>query len=561
MLAEERKYFERLKPFFEGNEKLFTSLKDHAAYLYEQLYRYSGESYLKRSLRITVDKILPLNPDLDMLVTSVLISACYSPRCDLKQIKKLFGKNVMEMVESLGKINSIKARYSNTDTNVIKKLFLALAVDLRVILIRLIDRIDNLETLEFKSEEKQKANAKEILDVYVPIASQLGLYEITLKLEDLAFKYVHPNEYHQLKKDINDYLSRSKASMEEVRKELESTLLNAGFNVEVKGRIKSVFSIYKKLKKKTRTLDKIYDIYAMRVILQTSSLDYDTRDDIEKIYAILSFLHSKYESLTDRFKDYVANPKKNGYQSLHTALLGLNSRDLSKPTEIQIRTDRMHNFAELGMAAHWLYKDAKGGKENLDKTFFELLNSLRQHLDVDHSRSASLKMDLYPDRIFVVTKDSLVKDLPKGATCVDFAYALDPEIGHTCFLAKVNGVAKSLDYELQNGDTVEILTDNKLSPKLSWLSFVKTKHAKNRIQNYFRSLDEENLLETGKQLLNKLLKELNMPLLDESLSFLRTYHGKVLTISERKNLLEDLGAGQITVNKVFEDCFGQSFET
>ncbi len=557
----ETKYEQKLAKYFPGEQKkLLEKLLSHARYLYDSLYRYSGESYYLRSLRLTVEKILPMSPDIDTIMASVLVSACYSRRCNLSEIEKLFGMKVREMVESLGRINSIKARYSESDNKVIARMFLHLASDIRVILIRLMDRIENVETLKYKSEEKQKANAKEILEVYVPIASQLGLYQITLQLEDLAFRYCYPQDYDLIKKDIDDYMGKTKVSMDAIKVNLKQMLRKEGFDVEVSGRIKNVFSIYKKMKKKSRTLDKIYDIYAMRIILNTKgNSQRDSKEEVQKLYAILSFLHSKFKYRADRFKDYISRPKGNGYQSLHTAIIGLDPQ-VSKPTEIQIRTNNMHSFAEYGLAAHWIYKRTNING-NLDQKFINALNSLRTNLEIDHTRTAALKINLYPNRVFVMTDDNLVKDLPKGATPIDLAYAIDPDTGHHCQSVKINGEHRSVESKLNSGDIVEIITDNNASPRLHWLSHVVTKHARNRIKNFFRNLDKEDLQKQGKSEFNELLRALKFPLLDSDLNFLRVYQGRRLGSRERELLLEDIGSGVVDAKKVFEDTYGQDYAT
>ncbi|MCC7432034.1 bifunctional (p)ppGpp synthetase/guanosine-3',5'-bis(diphosphate) 3'-pyrophosphohydrolase [Candidatus Peregrinibacteria bacterium] len=556
-MTKEELYKKKLEPYFQGEDRVvLDQLLEHAAYLYKSLYRYSGESYFLRALRLTCDKILKLKPDRATIMATVLISACYSPRCDLDKIEHLFGLEVRKLVESLGKINAIKSRYSSSDTRVLSKMFLSLAIDLRVIIIRLADRIENMETLQFKSLEKQKANAREILDVYVPIASRLGLYEFKLTLEDLAFKYVFPDEYKALKKELDEYLSFSKKTIDEIKKELKSVLFRNGFRVDVSGRIKNLFSIYKKMKKKTATLPEIYDIYAMRVVLKSDPDQVDGQENIEKLYKILSLLHSEYKNLPERFKDYVMNPKSNGYKSLHTALLGLNTQNTDKPTEIQIRTAAMHKFSEHGFAAHWLYKE--GSQVSQDEAFLKALQDLRKNSGRVDSSTAVLKMNLYKDRVFVLSPDNLVKELPVGATPIDFAFAIHSEIGHHCNLAKVNGAVVPLDYQLRNGDIIEIITTNKINTKLSWLEFVRTKQARNRIKNYFRTLDKDSLLDQGREELNLLLEKLKFEELDENLNFLKTYKGKALSLKEREELLEELGAGTVTAGTVFKNAYGKS---
>ena len=557
-MTQDEQYIKQLEPYFPGeNRALLDSLVEHATYLYKSLYRYSGEPYLTRALRLTCDKILKLRPDTDTIMASVLVSACYSPRCDLEKIESLFGVDVRNLVEALGKINAIKSRYSSSDSRVISNMFLTLAQDIRVILIRLADRIENMETLQYKSVEKQKANAREILDVYVPIASRLGLYEYKLVLEDMAFKYVFPEEYTALKKELDDYLGETRKTIDDAKQELETLMFRNGFAVHVSGRVKNLFSIYKKLKKKIRTLNEIYDVYAMRIVLAShENAEKDSQEDIEKLYKMLSVLHARYDMLPDRFKDYVSNPKPNGYRSLHTAVIGLNAEDGRKPTEVQIRTTAMHKFAEHGYAAHWLYKENKNLPH--DDGLAIALKDLREGWKSIDRSTAELKMNLYPDRVFVLTPDNLVRELPQGATPVDFAFSVHSDIGYHCHLARVNGNVVALDYELKNGDIVEIMTVPKINTKLSWLEFVKTKQARSRIKSYFKNFNKDDLFTQGKDELNTLLEKLQMPLLDDHLTFLKRYKGKSISMSERQTVLEEIGSGVLSAGVVFRHATGKS---
>lgn len=560
-MSEITKYRELLNPYFQGDDQvILDNLLKYADNLYDSLYRYSGESYFDRALRLTCDKILKLNPDQATIIASVLINATYSPKCDLNEIQKLFGDEVKYLVESLDKIDSIKSRYSESDTKVIGNMFLTLAEDLRVIIIRLADRIENMETLEFKSVEKQKANAREILDVYVPIASRLGLYEFKLILQDLAFKYVYPEDYKNLKNEMDEYLSHTQKTIDDMKHELENLMFRSGFDVKVSGRVKNLFSIFNKLKKKTATLDDLYDVFALRIVLNTDeNIEEDKAESIEALYKILSLLNARYTNLPDRFKDYIANPKPNGYRSLHIAVIGLNSKNSQKPTEIQIRTASMHKFAEQGFAAHWLYKENKSAENN--ENLMKVLNDLRENLSsIDHSVS-ELKMNLYPNKVFVLTPNNLVKELPIKSTPVDFAFAVHSDIGMHCQLAKVNGHVVPLDYQLKNGDIVEVLTSNNVTVKLNWLETVKTKLAKSKIKNYFKTLDSDVLLQKGRDELNLLLSKLQMPKLDDNLSFLKTYKGKSMGLKDREAVLEELGGGTISVNTVFKNAYGISIDS
>ncbi len=556
-MPSEQHYIKQLEPYFLGDDRvILDELLKHAAYLYKSLYRYSGESYLMRALRLTCDKILKINPDRDTIMATVLLNAYYSPRCDIKKIEALFGQEVGSLVESLGKINAIKSRYSTSDTKVISNMFLKFAQDIRVVIIRLADRIENMETLQYKSLEKQKANAKEILDVYVPIANRLGLYEYKLVLEDMAFKYVFPDEYRLLRTDLDRYLGTTKKSIEEATQELEKLMLESGYQVQVSGRVKNLFSIYKKLKRKTRALDEIFDVYALRIILKSENeLDLDNQEEVQKLYEILSILHSKYDVLSDRFKDYVSSPKPNGYRSLHTAIIGLNSRD-KKPTEIQIRTHTMNRFAEHGFAAHWLYKENRKG--NAADEMVKAINDLKKSVGTVDNSTAELKMNLYPDRIFVLTPENLVRELPVGSSPVDFAFSIHSDIGYRCKLAKVNGSVVSLDYKLKNGEIVEILTSPKVNAKLSWLEFVKTKQARSKIKSYFRTFNKQGLFAQGREEMNMLLEKVGMDQLDDHLIFLKKYKGRTIAMREREALLEDIGQGVIAPSMVFKNVVGKS---
>jgi (p)ppGpp synthase/HD superfamily hydrolase len=319
---------------------------------------------------------------------------------------------------------------------------------------------------------------------------------------------------------MEEYLGQTQKNIEDIKHELESLMFRNGFDVKISGRVKNLFSIYKKLKKKTATLDDIYDVFALRIVLNSDGNSHtDKPENIEILYKILSVLHSRYENMPERFKNYISNPKPNGYQSLHTTLIGLNSKNFTKPTEVQIRTAAMDRFSEHGYAAHWLYKQSHSLPQ--DDKFLKIWSDLRKNAGTIDSGTAVLKMNLYPDRVFALTPDNLVRELPLGATPIDFAFNVHSEIGHHCHLAKVNGQVVPLDYKLKNGDVVEIFTSQKVNTKLNWLEFAFTKQARNRIKSYFRALDKGSLFEQGEEELNLLLVKLGLEKLDENLS-LRT---------------------------------------
>jgi len=345
----------------------------------------------------------------------------------------------------------------------------------------------------------------------------------------------------------------------------------------VDGRIKNIYSIYKKLKVKNHTtINDLHDVFAIRIILPTK---YTTRgvEMADHLYALLGLIHSKWHPIPNRFKDYIAVPKPNGYKSLHTAVLGLSIDSPNQSTEIQIRSQKMHEEAEFGVASHWLYedmrkvlseyrKDRNPKKKSIMETaparnylqWIEALSSVQKELQKGKEFSESMELDVFSDRIFVLTPDGQVKDLPLGSTPLDFAYAVHTDLGHRCVHARVNGVIVPLDYQLKNGEVVEIETNSKAHPKLHWLSFVKTVSAKNKIRSFFRGLDKDRSFRDGRDLINKHLLKLKKPLLDDDLSLFRFYNGRRLSFKERIGLIEEIGNGSVLAAPVIRKALGQS---
>ncbi len=410
------------------------------------------------------------------------------------------------MVKGVTKLSTIQfGSVEETQVENYRRMFLAMGKDIRVILIKLADRLHNMRTLKYLKRDRQVANAKETLELYAPLANRLGLYSIKAELEDLGFKYLYPDDYHELVEGINkkkdERLKFIQKIMEDIRVELKKQRIDA----EVTGRAKHLYSIYRKMKRDNCTLDQIYDLFAMRIIVNS----------VKDCYAALGVVHEMYSPMPGRFKDYIAVPKPNMYQSIHTTLLG----EKGVPFEVQIRTWDMHKVAEYGIAAHWAYKEANflgRGKQNVIVTE-DKLSWLREALEWQKDLQdpeqflENLKTELFEDEVYVFTPKGLIKVLPKGATPIDFAYSIHAEIGNHMVGAKINSKMVPIITELKSGDIVEIITsDNSKGPSLDWLKFIKSTSAKTKINSWFKKENRSENIEKGKELIEKELKRLGL---------------------------------------------------
>ncbi len=538
---------------------------------YAGQYTLAGDTYMDHCLVVTAI-LLPLKPDQNTVIASLLHVIADTPGYDVHDLEVHFGKDVVQLVSSLSLMNRLKSAEQKSEIESLRKMFLVMAQDLRVVLIKLADRLQNMQSLDCHSISVRKMVAKETLDIYVPIAARLGIYNLKVKLEDLCFQYLYPRQFDDLKAQMNEYMLKRGKNIEQIQRELESFLRTQNLEIQVDGRIKGLYSIYKKLKAKSHSsLDDIYDIFAMRVILP-NHYDEKGKEIYDNLYSVLGLIHSKWKPLANRFKDYAAVPKPNGYQSLHTAVLGISPKSFYQPTEIQIRSKRMHEEAENGVASHWIYKENKKNinllaKDKLEQVlgssiknnhyldWIQALSKIQNNLK-EHQLVEALKLDVFSDSIFVFTPDGAVKDLPKGSTPIDFAYAVHTDLGNHCQLAKVNGAVVSLHYELKNGEFVEIVVNNKSFPKAHWLSLVKTSLARNKIRSYLKSLDKHTSLNDGKEIINKALVRLGKPLLDEDFSLFKEYEGKKLSFKERVALVEGVGSGTLLLNNILKKLAG-----
>ncbi len=469
---------------------------DIAYHAHEGQCRKSGEEYIIHPLWVGII-LAELELDKETIVAGILHDVVEDTVLTDEQITEIFGKEVALLVDGVTKLG--KLSYSSDKLEVqaenLRKMFLAMAKDIRVILIKLADRLHNMRTLQFMREEKQMEKAKETLDIYAPLAQRLGISKLKTELDDLALKYSKPEVYYDLVKQINARKSEREEFVQQIVSEVSKHMENAHIKAEIKGRVKHFFSIYKKMVNQDKTVDQIYDLFAVRIIV----------DSVKDCYAALGVIHEMYTPIPGRFKDYIAMPKPNMYQSLHTTLMS----SVGQPFEIQIRTAEMHKTAEYGIAAHWKYKESHDGKKDVSMQEEEKLSWLRQILEwqqnTDNREFLSLlkgDLDLFTDDVYCFTPNGDVKNLPKGSTPVDFAYSIHSAVGNKMVGARVNGKLVNIDYEIQNGDRIEILTSqNSKGPSRDWLNIVKSTQARNKINQWFKKeLKEENIIR-GKELL------------------------------------------------------------
>lgn len=433
--------------------------------------RMSGEPYFTHPIAVSL-YVAKLKLDKDAISAALLHDVVENQGIKTEEIEKKFGKEVSFLVEAVTKVDSVRYKGIEREVESLRKMFLSLAQDIRVVAIKLMDRLHNMETLEFQPEEKQQKIAQETLELYAPLADRLGMWEAKAKLEDLAFPYIHPNEFQWLKKQIENRRKDGESFLEKLKPRVEHELKQDGVEPQkITYRTKNLYSIWKKLLKYDMNFDRILDIVAMRIVVK----------DISDCYKSLGIIHKFWKPMPGRIKDFVALPKPNGYQSLHTTVFGPEKKII----DFQIRTEAMDKEAKFGIAAHWAYKNNINSKklewvQKLQEWYKEHKNSPQKEI------LSALKIDFFKDRIFVLTPRGDVIDLPEGATPVDFAYHIHSEIGDRMFGVKVNGKMVSFDYKLKSGETVEILTQKNKNPSTEWLNYTRTSLAKNRIKSNLR---------------------------------------------------------------------------
>ena len=474
---------------------------DIAYKAHEGQCRKSGEPYIIHPLWVGII-LAELELDKETIVSGILHDVVEDTIMTDEEIKEQFGEEVSLLVDGVTKLGQLS--YSSDKLEVqaenLRKMFLAMAKDIRVILIKLADRLHNMRTLQFMRPEKQVEIAKETLDIYAPIAQRLGISKIKTELDDLALQYSKPDVFVDLVSQINARKTEREEFIQMIVDEVSEHIENAGIDAEIKGRVKHFFSIYKKMVNQDKTVDQIYDLFAVRIIVES----------VKDCYAALGVIHEMYTPVPGRFKDYIAMPKPNMYQSLHTTLMS----SVGQPFEIQIRTQEMHKTAEYGIAAHWKYKESNDGQKSVAMQEEEKLSWLRQILewqqDTDNREFLSLLkggLDLFAEDVYCFTPNGDVKNLPNGSTPVDFAYSIHSAVGNKMVGARVNGKLVNIDYQIQNGDRIEILTSqNSKGPSRDWLNIVKSTQARNKINQWFKKEFKDENIMRGKELLQAYCK-------------------------------------------------------
>ena len=504
----EQSTFDKEKALAEFMEYIHTYLTDDecnqvlkafelADKAHEGQFRASGEPYIMHPLAVA-DILAHLQIDHITLMAALMHDVVEDTSYSKEDLEEMFGSEVAFLVDGVTKLNQFQ--YETKEDRQMenyRKMILAMAKDVRVVVIKLGDRLHNMRTLKHMRSDKQKRIAKETLEIFAPLAHRLGIFNVKWELEDLSFRYLEPEKYHDLVDQMKQKRQVREDIVNDTMSQLTKALGEAHIKADIKGRPKHFYSIYKKMKKDNRDLSQIYDLLAVRVIV----------DSIPDCYAVLGIAHSLWKPLPYRFKDYISMPKSNMYQSLHTTVIGT----MGQPVEIQIRTWEMHRVSEYGVAAHWRYKE---GNKNGDKEFDQKVAWLRQVLEWQDTSNPTelvnaLKLDVFSGEVFVFTPKGDVVKLPIGSVPLDFAYRVHTDVGHRCVGAKVNGKIVPLDYTLQNGDIVDIITSKTSKPSLDWLNIVGSSESKSKIRNWFKRENKAENIEKGLEALEKEAKRLN----------------------------------------------------
>jgi GTP pyrophosphokinase len=500
--------------------------------------RLSGEPYLNHPLEVA-GILTQLKLDVASVATGLLHDTVEDTLTTPKEIQENFGEEIAQLVDGLTKISRMSLRSSEEhQAENFRKMILAMVKDIRVILIKLADRLHNMRTLQYQSPEKQMEIAQETLDIYAPLAHRLGIEWLKSELEDLAFQYLHPEIYDEIRRKIAKKEKERARYIDEVKRTLMKKLYENHIEGEVTGRLKQIHSIYLKMKEQNIDFDQVYDITAFRVIVNS----------IKACYDVLGIIHSIWKPIPGKFKDYIGLPKENMYQSLHTTVIG----PYGERIEIQIRTHEMHKIAEEGIAAHWKYKEGKLVEEAEDKRFTWLRQLLEWQRDLKDNQEfiESLKVDLFPNEVYIFTPKGEVRQFPIGSTPVDFAYSIHSDIGNHCVGAKVNGKIVPLRYELRSGDTIEILTSPNQKPSKDWLKLVKTSRAKTKIRQWFTVEEREKSINLGKDILEKELRKYDL----QQTKLIKS--GELAKVANEfsfqgvEDLIAAVGYGKVTANQI-----------
>ncbi|NLL30138.1 MAG: bifunctional (p)ppGpp synthetase/guanosine-3',5'-bis(diphosphate) 3'-pyrophosphohydrolase [Clostridiales bacterium] len=503
--------------------------------------RESGEPYITHPIDVAII-LAEMGMDTSTIAAGLLHDVIEDTEYTYDDLKNLFNEEIANLVQGVTKLGKIeyKSKEEQQADNV-RKMLLAMAKDIRVIIIKLADRLHNLRTLKFMPKPKQKQKAKETLDIYAPLAHRLGISKIKWELEDLSFRYLHEEVYYDLVKQIAEKRAEREVYIAKITKDLHKKLEESEIDSDIEGRPKHFYSIYKKMVNKNKSIEEIFDLTAIRILVNT----------VKDCYGVLGIVHTIYKPIPGRFKDYIAMPKPNMYQSLHTTVIG----PQGKPFEIQIRTFEMHKTAEYGIAAHWKYKEGDSAKEDREQSFESKLAWLRDMLEWQKETSDAeefiegFKIDLFADEVFVFTPKGVVINLPSGATPIDFAYRIHTDVGNRCVGAKVNGKIVPLDYKLKTGEIIEILTSkNAKGPNMDWLNIVKSNQAKSKIRQWFKKIKKDENIVKGKDLFERELKKQGVNYSDIAKGETYEKLRKRYNINSMEDLYASIGVGQLSAS-------------
>jgi GTP pyrophosphokinase len=502
--------------------------------------RASGEPYLVHPLEVAAI-LAEMRMDPICVAVGLLHDVLEDTLTTPERLDEYFGKDVLHIVEGVTKISKIPfATTEERQAETYRKMLLAMVDDIRVILVKLADRLHNMRTLQHLPEDRRQRISRETLDIYAPIAGRLGMAKVKNELEDLAFRYLDPAAYSSLAAKVEERRQRAAAFVEKIRTTVTEKLAAAGVEARIEGRIKRLHSIQQKLRRQRIDLDQVYDFVALRVLVDT----------VPDCYAALGVLHNTWRPVPGRIKDFIAMPRPNGYQSLHTSVIS----DDGHPFEVQIRTHEMHRIAEEGIAAHWKYKEGRTGVDKDDHAFSWLRQLLewQQEVKDPHEFLNSLKLDLYPEEVYCFTPKGEVKMLPRGASPIDFAYAIHTEVGHQCVGARVNGKMVPLRYKLKNGDIVEILTSPGHKPSRDWLGFTVTNKAKAKVRHWLNTTEKQQALEIGRKHLERELRryDLSLKKVVSEPSPLESLAQELGVGSRLDDLFAALGYGKVSARQV-----------
>ncbi len=524
-----------------ANVELISRAYDLAREAHEGQKRASGEEYIIHPLNVAYI-LSDMHLDEAAISAALLHDVVEDTTFTIEEMQEKFGDEVAMLIDGVTKLGKIE--YKSKEEQQLenyRKLFLAMAKDLRVILIKLADRLHNMRTLKYMRADKQKRIARETIEIYAPLANRLGISNIKCELEDLCLRYLEPEIYYDLVENVKQKRQERQAFIDDAMAQLREKLVSAGMKAEIRGRAKHFYSIYRKMRRDNKDISEIYDLSAVRVLVETES----------ECYGVLGLIHAMWKPMPGRFKDYIAMPKSNGYQSLHTTVM-----TRGYPLEIQIRTFAMHQVSEYGFAAHWKYKET-GKSANAGNAYDQKMSWLRQMVTLQQELSdpreyvEALKVDVFADEVFVFTPRGDVIGLPKGSIPLDFAYRIHTEVGHHCVGAKVNGKLVPLEYKLKNGDIVSIITNKANNgPSRDWLNIVASSETRNKIRSWFKKATREENIERGREMIEKEAKRLGYEPKELLKNDRLTQVAKKFNIHAEDDLLASLGFGGVTVNGI-----------